>query len=150
MKPCDTPVCLNASARKRLSLLLVLLSLILTLGCSATAVDRQAVEAVAIKRQQALVNRDITLYLSIISLAYNDKGKDFATEKKELEANFRAYDRIGYRSIERRIEVSGTTATVSGKYRLTITSRGNEISLEGEERLRLAKEVDGWKIIGGL
>ena len=134
-------------ARKRWPLFFLLL---LIFGCSAGSADREAVEAVAIKRQQALTTKDITLYLSILSPAYNDKGKNYAAEKKELEENFRSFDRIDYRSLDRHIEVSGDRATISGTYRLTIRNRGNEINLEGVEHLRLAREADGWKIVGGL
>ena len=119
-------------------------------GCTRSSDDRQAIEKVVITRQQALTAKDIRLYLSIISPAYNDKGKDYAAEARELEANFRAFERIGYCSLDRKIEIDGQRATVSGTYRITIVRKGQELSLEGSERIRLAKGADGWKIVGGL
>jgi hypothetical protein len=122
----------------------------LFLGCAGPTTDRLAVEAVAAKRQQALNRKDIALYLSIISPAYNDKGKDYAAKARELEASFRTFDRIEYHSLDRKIEIGGAQATVSGTYRMTVVRRGKELSLEGVERIRLAKGADGWRIVGGL
>ena len=53
-------------------------------------------------------------------------------------------------SLDRKIEVSGRQATICGTYRITIVRKGKELNLEGVERIRLAKEADGWKIVGGL
>lgn len=119
-------------------------------GCGPSTADLKAVEAVAAGRQQALNRKDIALYLSLISPAYNDKNKDFSAEKRELEASFTAFDRIAYRPAGRSIDISGAQATISGTYRLTVTIKGKELELEGEEHIRLAKGTDGWKIIGGL
>ena len=54
------------------------------------------------------------------------------------------------RSLDRKIEIDGQQAIVSGTYRITIVRKGQELSLEGSERIRLAKGADGWKIVGGL
>ncbi|HEY6007645.1 MAG TPA: nuclear transport factor 2 family protein [Geobacteraceae bacterium] len=123
---------------------------LLSFGCTAAPADRKAVETVAVKRQQALSNKDLPLYLSLISPAYNDKGKDYAAKTRELAASFRSFERLDYRSLDRKIEVSGRLATISGTYRITIVRKGKELNLEGVERIRLAKEADGWKIVGGL
>ena len=129
---------------------LALTLLLFSPGCTRSSADRQAIEKVVLTRQQALTAKDIKLYLTVISPAYNDKGKDYATETRELETNFRTFERINYRSLDRKIEIDGQQAIVSGTYRITIVRKGQELSLEGSERIRLAKEADGWKIVGGL
>jgi hypothetical protein len=151
MKSCDVRRA-TCSIGKTLVAVSFAFSLILTFfpGCTRPSVDRQAIEKVVLTRQQALTGKDIKLYLSIISPAYNDKGKDYATEARELEANFRSFERISYRSLDRNIEIHGQQATVSGTYRISIVRKGQELSLEGTERIRLAKGADGWKIVGGL
>ena len=104
----------------------------------------------AVKRQQALLHKDVNLYLSIISRHYQDKGVDFTAKKKELESNFAVFDRIDYRSDGIAIDVTGGRATISGNYGLKVFIKGKELKLAGKEELRLVKESGGWKIVGGL
>lgn len=125
------------------------LLLLVLLGCSDTA-DRKALESVAVKRQQALTTKDLGLYISLISPAYQDKGKDFTAKRQELAATLKAFDRIDYRSYDRRIEIRGETATIAGSYGLKVTTQGKSLELTGKEELHLQKGPDGWKIVGGL
>jgi hypothetical protein len=127
--------------------LLVFLSLLP--GCS-NRLDRDAVMAVAIKRQQALTTKDINLYLTLLSPHYQDKGLDYAAKSRELKETLSSFDRIDYRSHDRRVEVKGDRATVTGSYGLRVMMRGKEVELEGKEELRLLKEAGEWKIVGGL
>jgi hypothetical protein len=138
MRGASSPVLLPATTvRRRLFFFLLLL---LLLGCGAPAAERQAVEAVAVKREQAINGRDLPLYLSLLSPAYRDRGRDYAAEKRVLEESLRAPGKTGYRSLDRRITVSGRQAVIRGRYRLTIGEGGQEVNLEGEEELRLVKE----------
>ena len=126
------------------------LFMLLVFGCNGSGKDREELQSIAVKRQQALLHKDIKLYLSIISRNYLDKGVEFAAKKKELEANFSAFDRIDYRSDGITVNISGSRATISGNYGLKVFVKGKELRLAGKEELRLEKEPGGWKITGGL
>lgn len=128
---------------------LLLLLLIFLSACSDTS-DRDAVLAVAVKRQQALTSRDINLYLPLISPHYQDKGRDQAAKARELTDILASFERIDYRSLDRRVEVQSDSATVTGSYELRVMQKGKEMELAGKEELRLRKEAGVWKIVGGL
>lgn len=128
---------------------LLLFLLIFLSACSDTS-DRDAVLAVAVKRQQALTSRDIHLYLPLISPHYQDKGRDHAAKARELTDILASFDKIDYRSLDRRVEVQGDSATVTGSYELRVTGKGKDMELAGKEELRLRKEAGVWKIVGGL
>ncbi len=119
-------------------------------GCCSGQRERAAVEAVDSARQEALNTRDINRYLQLLSRNYHDGKKDFAAEKRELEASFAAYGRISYRPMHRAITISGDTATISGEYLLKVTMHGRPLEFPGTENIRLKKEADGWRIVGGL
>jgi ketosteroid isomerase-like protein len=133
--------------KRRVTFVLVLLAIA---GCSAGNADRSAVEAVDNARREALNARDINRYLALLSRDYRDGRKDFAAEKRELEASFAAYERVSYRPLHRTITVSGTSATISGEYLLKVSLRGQTLEIPGKEDIRLKKQADGWKIVGGL
>lgn len=126
------------------------LIVVLLIGCDGQSADRQALHSVAIQRQQALRNKDINLYLTLLSHQYLDKGQDFTAKKKELESNFVLFDRIDYRSDGFTIDIKGDRADISGAYGLKVVIRGKSLKLEGKETLRLKKEPGGWKIVAGL
>jgi uncharacterized protein DUF4440 len=130
--------------------LLSCLAVVLILGCSGSNPDKQALKTVSLQRQQALRTKDINLYLSILSREYQDKNQDFAAKKKELEANFAAFDQIDYRSDNLTIEIKGNQASISGTYGLKVVIKGKVLKLEGKEEVRLRKERGGWKIVGGV
>ncbi|ABQ28150.1 hypothetical protein Gura_4006 [Geotalea uraniireducens Rf4] len=122
----------------------------LMIGCDGQSADRQALHSVALQRQQALRNKDINLYLTLLSHDYLDKGQDFTAKKKELESNFALFDQIDYRSDGFTIDIKGNSADISGTYGLKVVIRGKTLKLEGKETLRLKKEFGGWKIVAGL
>lgn len=130
--------------------LLLAISILAALGCSPSGSEKRAIETVAEKRVKALNSMDLNLYLSVLSRAYSDKGKDYKEISADLERNFRTLDRIDYRQSDRRIAAKGDTATVSAAYELRINMKGNPIELSGKENLRLKKEAGAWKIVGGL
>jgi ketosteroid isomerase-like protein len=136
--------------RRCFPFLLPFLSLFLFLSACGDKSDRDAVLAVAVKRQQALTSRDISLYLPLISPHYQDKGRDHAVKARELTDILASFDKIDYRSLDRRVEVQGDSATVTGSYELRVTGNGKEMDLAGKEELRLRKEAGVWKIVGGL
>ena len=130
--------------------ILICLLVLVVAGCNGSTADREAIIAVAVKRQQALKNKDISLYSSLLSRDYQDKGKNFPAKKEELQATLNAFDRIDYRFSNPRVEIKGGRAILSGDFMLRITTKGKELNLEGKELLQLKKEPGGWKIIGGL
>ena len=132
---------------RRFSLLFLLLFLLS--ACSSKS-DRDAVLAVAVERQQALTSRDIHRYLPLLSPHYQDKGRDYAAKARELTDILTSFDRIDYRSLDRRVEVHGDRATVTGSYELRVVRQGKEMALAGKEELQLRKEGGKWKIVGGL
>jgi hypothetical protein len=48
------------------------------------------------------------------------------------------------------ITVEGGRAESTVSYRMKILLRGKEMTLNGIEHLKLAKEPEGWKIIAGI
>lgn len=129
--------------------LLALLCLI-AIGCTADNQDQQAIQAVMLQRQQALRSKDLDTYLRLISLNYQSKGQDFAAMKKELAANFAAFDSVDYRSDGYEITIAGDDATVAGGYGLRIVKGGQLLKVEGTEEIRLHKEQQVWRIVSGL
>ncbi|GAB7025960.1 YybH family protein [Geotalea toluenoxydans] len=119
-------------------------------GCTGGDDDRQAIQTVMSQRQQAFRNKDINVYLSLISPHYQDQGQDLAAKKRELALNFASFEQVDYRSDGYKIEVNGKFATVSGTYRLKIVRKGQVLELAGKESLHLRKEGKGWLIVGGL
>ena len=128
----------------------LLVFLLISLSACSSKSDRDAVLAVAVERQQALTSRDINRYLPLISQQYQDKGRDYAAKTLELKDILTSFDRIDYRSLDRRVDVHGDRATVTGSYELRVMGKGKEMELAGKEELQLRKEEGGWKIVGGL
>lgn len=135
----------------RLLLLTIALTcLVITAGCGSSKVEENMVQQVLQARAKALNEHDMNLYFTLISAAYNDKGKDLAQLKEGLENGFKTYEKINYQTNERKIRIRDKKAEVSGSYRMRVVIRGNELVLDGKERLLLVKEPAGWKITAGL
>lgn len=128
----------------------LLCSLALMTGCGPSAAEKEQVLRVVRTRAQALNARNPAQYLTIVSPAYNDKGKDLAKLRDRLEAGFKVYESVSYQADEQNVEIKGKRAVVNGTYRLKVVIRGREMVLDGKEHLTLSKEPDGWKIIAGL
>lgn len=126
------------------------LALILSAGCSRSDHNRDEIRQVVCIRAAALNSRDISRYVSVVSLRYNDKGKDFTGVRNTLEKNFRDFEQISYEADPPEITVDGSSARSVTSYRMRVQVRGKEMILNGTERLRLAKEPEGWKIVEGL
>ena len=119
-------------------------------GCASADHDRQAIAAVARQREQALTTRDLSLYLAILSPDYRDKGKDYAVKRAELATLLQNGQRLSYRCDDLTITVRGDQATYRCSYTLRVTGQRGEWEMAGREEIRLRKEANGWKIIGGL
>lgn len=124
--------------------------LVFTSACSDTSREQgEILQALAV-RSTALNSRDVAQYISIVSRHYNDKGTDFIRLKEGLEKNFREVERLAYDADSPSITVTGSSAEATGSYRMKVMVKGKEMTLNGIEHLRLAKEQEGWKIIAGI
>lgn len=126
------------------------LLLVLVCGCNASQAERSAVAAVAAARCQALTSHDLPGYLTLVSPAYSDKGLDYSAKVRQLASTFQGFPRINFRIDQQKITISGNAALIEETYTLRTTVKGEEMTLRGEETLRLRKEPGGWKIVGGL
>jgi ketosteroid isomerase-like protein len=102
------------------------------------------------RRQEALQKRDLSLYLSCISKAYQDKEEDFNRLKKRIEGYFKTFDRITYSSWDRSVQIDGETATVIQQFHLEVEKGEKKNRYSGKEALFFKKEGREWKIIKGL
>jgi hypothetical protein len=102
------------------------------------------------RRQEALQKRDLSLYLSCISNAYQDKEEDFNRLQKRIEGYFKTFDRISYSSWDRSIQIDGETAIVLQPFYLEVEKGEKKNRNSGKEVLFLKKEGKEWKIIKGL
>lgn len=119
-------------------------------SCGPSQAEKDQILRVMQLRAQAMNSRNINQYLTVISPAYSDRGKDLAQLRDGLEAGFKIYDSVYYQADEQKITIKGKQAEVTGTYRMKVVIRGKEMVLDGKEHLVLAKESDGWKIISGL
>lgn len=119
-------------------------------GCGPSQVEKDQVLQVLQLRAQALNSRNLKLYLKVVSPDYNDRGKHFQELRDSLNAGFKIYDSVSYRSEAQQVKIDGKQAEVTGKYRLKVVIRGKEMVLDGKEHLKLVKGADGWKITAGL
>ena len=102
------------------------------------------------RREEALKKRDLSLYLSCISKAYQDKEEDFNRLQKRMEGYFNAFDRIGYSSWDRSVSIEGDTARVVQRFYLEVEKGEKKNRYSSKEALLFKKEGREWRIIGGL
>ncbi len=132
----------------RRSLLSFLLPILLLLACQVS--EEEKIYQVLNRRQEALQKRDLSLYLSCISKAYQNKEEDFNRLQKRIEGYFKTFDRISYSCWDRSIQVDGETAVVIQPFFLEVEKGENKSHYSGKEVIFLKKEGKEWKIIKGL
>jgi hypothetical protein len=132
----------------RRSLLSFLLLIFFLLACQVS--EEEKIYQVLNRRQEALQKRDLSLYLSCISKAYQDKEEDFNRLQKRIEGYFRTFDRISYSCWDRSLQVDGETAIVIQPFYLEVEKGEKKNHYSGKEVLFLKKEGKDWKIIKGL
>lgn len=132
----------------RKSFLSFLLPILFLLACQVS--EEEKIYQLLIRRQEALQKRDLSLYLSCISNAYQDKEEDFSRLQKRIEGYFKTFDRISYSSWDRSIQIDGETAIVLQPFHLEAEKEGKGNRYSGKEVLFLKKEGKEWKIIKGL
>ncbi len=128
--------------------LLFLLPALFLLTCQVS--EEEKIFQTLSRRQEALQKRDLSLYLSCISKAYQDKGEDVSRLQKRIEGYFETFDRITYSSWDQSVQIDGETSTVIQRFSLEVEKGEKKNRYAGEEVLFLKKEGREWKIIKGL
>jgi len=124
------------------------LPVLLLLACPLS--EEEKIYQTLSRRQEALQKRDLSLYLSCISNAYQDKEEDAYRLRKRVEGYFEAFDRISYSSWDRSVQVDGETSTVIQQFYLEVEKGEKKNHYSGREVLFLKKEGKEWKFIKGL
>jgi len=132
----------------RRHLLSFLLPIVFLLACQVS--EEEKIYQILNRRQEALQKRDLSLYLSCISRAYQDKEEDFNRLEKRIDGYFKTFDRIAYSSWDRSVEIDGEKATAIQQFYLETEKGEKKNSYSGKEALFLKKEGKEWKIIKGL
>ncbi len=132
----------------RRNVLSFLLPLLFLLACQVS--EEEKIYQILNRRQEALQKRDLSLYLSCISEAYQDKEEDFSGLRKRIEGYFKTFDRITYSSWNRSIQIDGEAATVTQEFYLEVEKGEKKNRYSGKEGLFLKKEGKDWKIMKGL
>ena len=132
----------------RNSPLFPLFAFLLLLACQTSEEER--IRQVLQQRQEALRQKDLSLYLSCISKAYQDKEEDFDHLRKRIESYFQDFDRIDYRSWNLSIRREGDVAVATQEFGLDVEKGERTSRYSGKEALFLRKESDQWKIVKGL
>jgi hypothetical protein len=132
----------------RRSSLLFVLFFLFVLACQVP--EEEKIDRMLNQRQEALQKKDLSLYLSCISKAYQDKEEDFSRLQKRIEGYFKTFDRISYSCWDRSFQIDGETAIVTQQFYLEVEKAEKKNHYSGKEVLFLKKEGKDWKIIKGL
>ena len=125
-----------------------LLPVLFLLTCQIS--EEEKVYQTLSRRQEALQKRDLSLYLSCISNAYQDKEEDVVRLQRRIEGYFKTFDRITYSSWDRSVQIDGETSTVIQQFYLEVEKGEKKNHYSGKEALFLKKEGKEWKIMKGL
>ena len=132
----------------RYRFLFLLPAILFLLACQISEEER--IDQVVDRREEALRNKDLSLYLSCISKAYHGKDEDFDRLRNRIRGYFSTFDRIEYSSWGRSVQIEGDRAKVIQEFRLEVEARGKKDRYAGREELLLKKDGREWKITGGL
>ncbi|MCJ7803724.1 MAG: nuclear transport factor 2 family protein [Desulfobacterales bacterium] len=132
----------------RRHILSFLLPILFLLACQAS--EEEKIYQILNRRQEALQKKDLSLYLSCLSKAYQDKEEDFNRLEKRIEGYFKTFDRITYSNWDRSVQIDGETAMVIQQFHLEVEKGEKKNRYSGKEALFLKKEGREWKIIRGL
>ena len=102
------------------------------------------------RRQEALQKKDLSLYLSCISRAYQDKEEDFDRLQKRIEGYFKTFNRISYSNWDRSVQIDGEMATAIQQFQLEVEKGEKKNRYSGKEAFLLKKEGKQWRMIKGL
>ena len=125
-----------------------LLFIFFLLACQPS--EESQIREVLNRREKALGNKDLSLYLSCISQNYRDKDEDIKQLQKRIEGYFKTFDRIEYTHWDRSIRIEEEAASVIQQFNLEVERGAKKSRYAGKEALFLRKEGREWKIIRGL
>ena len=126
----------------------LLLTIFFLLTCQISDEDR--IDQVLKRREDAFQKKNLSLYLSCISKAYQDKNEDFSQLQNRIEGYFKTFDQIKYSSWNQSVHIEGETAIVIQQFQLEVEAGGKKNRFLGKEALLFKKEGKTWKIMGGL
>ena len=126
----------------------LLLTIFFLLTCQISDEDR--IDQVLKRREDAFHKKNLSLYLSCISKAYQDKNEDFSQLQNRIEGYFKTFDQIKYSSWNQSVHIEGETAIVIQQFQLEVEAGGKKNRFLGKEALLFKKEGKTWKIMGGL
>jgi len=132
--------------KRKLTLLLLTIFFLLTCQVS----DEDKIQQVLNRREEAFQKKNLSLYLSCFSKAYQDKDEDFSRLQNRIEGYFKTFDQINYSSWNRSVHIEGETAVAIQQFQLEVEAGGKKNRFLGKEALLFKKEGGPWKIIGGL
>jgi len=112
--------------------------------------EEQAIEQTMLRREAALVGKDLHAYMDLVSPDYRQEGEGPEELKDKLTNIFRVFDNIEFRSFDRKIYYLGTVANVEEQFNLTALKMGKPENITGKERFELTKTDDGWKFTKGF
>jgi hypothetical protein len=112
--------------------------------------EEYAVEQTLLRREAALVKKDIRAYMRLVSPDYKHKDKTSEQVKENLIRIFQLYDSIQIRTYDRKIWLFENYATVEQKFTMNTEKVGNPTTFSNQERFELEKAGDEWKFIKGL
>ncbi len=125
-----------------------LLPILFLLACQVSVEEK--IYQTLNRRQEALQKKDLSLYLSCISRAYQNEGEDYDRLQKRIKGYFVNFDRISYSSWDRSLQIDGETSTVLQQFYLEVEKGDQKSRYSGTEALFLKREGKAWKIIKGL
>jgi hypothetical protein len=130
------------------SLIPILIWGLLLVSCGAS--EEAQVKATLEARRIGLEKKDIGLYLSSISPRYGVKEGERDRLREEALGMMQAFDSIEMRIEDCRILIKEDRAEALQAYVIRVRKGGQAKEVKGQERIGLAKEARGWKIISGL
>lgn len=122
--------------------------LIILLACQIS--EEESIHQTLNRREEAFQKKDISLYLSSISKAYQDGDENFDQLQEKIGRYFNTFDQIRYSNWDRTIRVEGDSAWVIQQFSLEVEKQGRGNRYSGKESIFLKKEGKRWRIIKGL
>lgn len=126
----------------------LLITIFFLLTCQVS--EEEKIHQVLNRREEALQKKNLSLYLSCISKAYQGKEEDFSRLQNRIKGYFETFDQIRYSSWERSIHIEGDAATVIQQFQLEVEKGSKKNRYLGKEALFFQKEGREWKIVRGL
>ena len=118
-------------------------------GC--TEVQKIEIRSVMDARDQAICDKDIHAYGSLLLAGYHDHGQTKAMVVAQMRRLFKRFDQLDMHSFDRVIRVlDASHAQCEQSYRLRVRQHQTWRTIVEQEQLQLQKTSNGWKISAGL